>query len=373
MKRLLLFFLNLLLMSSCIDRINIEVPDSYSSQLVVDGVITDEPGPYTVRLTRSVRIEKFLKYSQENVTKSNVTIFDNLGNLEVLIEKEPGVYQTKANGIQGIVGRSYSIKIETEEGKVYESEPDKMNPVGEVDSLYYQFESYLPIKDQERYGFRFYADSQSATEEDVFLRLKFTRVFEIDGYPELHTVSPMCTPNPRPCSGRIFTEFGLKDVGECTCCKCWVTVNENQPYVSDNQFISGGKSKKIEVGYVPLEFFPFQLGKYRVEVKQMSLTRKAYDFWRIIQAQKEGVASLFQPPTGKIRGNIYSTTGAEEVQGLFYASAVKKKQHYLTYKDFSFTKFSKIPFWDCEQGRIAESCILAFPNSSNVKPADWKY
>jgi Domain of unknown function (DUF4249) len=371
MKRVLVLFFCSFLFNSCIDRINIEVPDSYSSQLVVDGVITDEPGPYTVRLTRSVRVEKFLKLSQESVTKSNVTIFDNVGNSEGLVEKEPGVYQTKANGIQGVVGREYSIKIETAEGKVYESEPDRMNPVGEVDSLYYQFESYLPIKDQERYGFRFYADSQSPPGEDAFLRLQFTRVFEIDAYPELHTAGN-CIPDARPCSGRIDTEFGLKDVGECTCCKCWVTVNENQPFVSDNQFISGGKSKKIEVGYVPLEFFPFQLGKYRVEVKQMSLTRKAYDFWRIIQSQKEGVATLFQPPTGRIRGNIYSTTGVEEVQGLFYASSVKKRQRYLTYEDFRFIFFSKIPNWGCEKAKIAESCILAFPNSSNVKPADWE-
>ncbi len=370
MKKLPLLLLCLLSITSCIDRINIEVPDSYSSQLVVDGVITDEPGPYTVRLTKSVRVEKFLPLSQESVAKARLTISDNVGNSEVLTEKEPGFYLTKAGGMQGVVGRAYSLRIETAEGKIYESEPDRMNPVGEVDSLYYQFESYLPINDQERYGFRFYVDSQSP-EEDAFLRLKFTRVFEIDAYPDLHIVG-RCMPDPRPCGGRIFTEFGLKDVGECTCCKCWVTVNENQPYVSDNQFISGGKSKKIEVGFVPLEYFPFQLGKYRVEVKQMSLSRKAFDFWRIIQAQKEGVATLFQPPTGRIRGNIFATTGAEEVQGLFYASAVKKKQRYLTYTDFSFTKFSKIPFWGCEVGRIAESCLLAYPNSSNVKPADWK-
>jgi len=371
MKNSLLLFLGSIFIGSCIDRINIEVPDSYSSELVVDGLITDELGPYTVRLSRSARVEKFLPLSQQSVTGANVTISDNEGNSEVLIEKEPGIYQTKENGIQGVVGRAYSLQIKTADGKTYESEPDRMNPVGEVDSLYYRFESYLPINDQERYGFRFYADSQSPLGEDTFLRLKFTSVFEIDAYPELHIVGN-CIPDPRPCGGRIFTEFGLKNVGECTCCKCWVTVNENQPYVTDNQFISGGKSKKIEVGFVPLEYFPFQLGKYRIEVKQMSLSRKAFDFWRIIQAQKEGVATLFQPPTGKIRGNIFEVAGSEEVQGLFYASAVKKKQRYLTYKDFSFTKFSRIPSWGCEKGRIAEDCRLAFPNSTNIKPADWK-
>lgn len=370
-RRLLILCFGLLLIGSCIDRIEIKIPDSYSSQLVVDGLITDEPGPYTVRLTKSVRVEKFLKLSQESITHAKVIISDSEGNSEVLAEKSPGIYQTKINGIQGVVGREYSIRIETEEGKIYESEPDRMNAVGEVDSLYYQFESYLPLNDQERYGFRFYADSESPEGENTFLRLKFTQTFEIDAYPELHIIG-MCVPDPRPCSGRIFTEFGLKTVSECTCCKCWVTVDEKQPHVTDNQFVINGKAKKIEVGFVPLEYFPFQLGKYRVEVKQMSLSRKAFDYWRIIQSQKEGVASLFQPPTGRIRTNVYSKNGSEEVQGLFYASAVKKKQRYLTFNDFSFTLFSRIPNWGCEKGRIAEDCRLAFPFSSATKPADWK-
>lgn len=371
MKKLLLLFLCSLLVSACIDRINIAIPDSYTSQLVVDGLITDEPGPYTVRLTKATRIEKFLQFSQESVTRASVTISDNVGHSEILTEKEPGVYQTKKDGIQGVIGREYSLRIETAEGKLFESEPDRLNPVGEVDSLYYQFESFLPLNDQERYGFRFYVDSQSPDNEDTFLRLKFTRVFEIDAYPELHIVGN-CISDPRSCSGRIFTEFGLKTIGECTCCKCWVTVNENQPHVTDNQFVSGGRARKIEVGYVPLEYFPFQLGKYRVEVKQMSLSRKAFDFWRIIQSQKQGVASLFQPPTGKIRTNIISKDGSQEAQGLFYASAVTKKQLYLSYKDFSFTLFSRIPFWGCDKGIITEDCRLAFPFSGTEKPSDWK-
>ena len=171
-----------------------------------------------------------------------------------------------------------------------------------------------------------------------------------------------------------MTDFGFKRQGDCTCCTCWVTVNESQPHVSGNRFVSSGKLKKIEVGYIPLEYFPFQAGKYRVEVKQMSLSKKAFDYWRIIQSQKEGAASLFQPPTGKVRSNIYAKNGTDEVQGLFYSSAVSKKQHYLTYKDFSFDLFSKIPIpsWGCEKAKITEDCRLAFPFSSTTRPSDWK-
>jgi Domain of unknown function (DUF4249) len=372
MKKSSFVFLCLLLLSSCIDLINIEVPDSYSSQRVVDGVITDEPGPYTIQLSRSTSTEKFFLKFAKGVEGAKVTLADDIGTSEILTENEPGTYQTKADGIQGVVGRSYSIKIETKDGKVYQSIPDTMKPVGDLDSLYYEPESYLPLNDQTRYGFRFYIDGSGVPDIDNLVRWKFTGVFQIYAEPKLHTSPPNCRKDPRLCSGWIFGDFGLQKVSDnCSCCTCWVTRYEDKPRVSDNQFVANSRVKKIEVGYVPLEYFSFQEGKYRVEVKQMSLSKEAFDYLRLIQAQKEGATSLFQPPTGKIRSNIFEQNGADQVLGVFYASAVKKKQLYLGYKDIQ-AKFSRVPLWDCEKGIIAESCILAFPNSSNKPPADWK-
>ena len=372
---MLILCFGLVLISSCIDRIEIKVPDSYSSQLVVDGVITDEPGPYTVRLTSSTKVESFLLFHRDFTTGATVTIYDNGGNSELLTEISPGVYQTKENGIRGVIGREYYLRIITSNGKVYESIPDLLSPVGKLDSLYFERESFLPLNDQERYGFRFYIDAQSPPDNDTYVRWKFTGVYEINAYPELYgrkIGQTDCVRGPLPCSGLIFSGAGYQRLEDCSCCKCWVTRYEDQPHVSDNQFVYNGEAKKVEIGYVPVEFFPFQAGKYRVEVKQMSLSRIAYDYWRIIQSQKEGAASLFQPPTGKIRSNVFSRDGSQEVQGLFYASAVATKQVYLTSKDVQDIKL-RIPFWDCETGLIAEDCRKAFLFSSATKPADWKY
>ena len=88
----------LILSGSCIDRISIKIPDSYSSQLVVDGLITDEPGPHTVTLSLASPIEDFLEFRKKIVAKS-VTIIDNVGNSELLEEVEKGVYQTSVGGI----------------------------------------------------------------------------------------------------------------------------------------------------------------------------------------------------------------------------------------------------------------------------------
>jgi len=367
---LLILCIVLVLISSCIDRIEIKVPDSYSTQLVVDGVITDEPGPYTVRLTSSTKVESFLLFHKDFATGATVTIYDNVGSSELLTELSPGVYQTKENGIRGVIGREYYLRIVTSNGKVYESIPDLLGPVGELDSLYYERESFLPLNDQERYGFRFYIDAQIPSGGEAYMRWRFTGVYAIVAHPELWgRRGPLpegeCIRGPLACSG-----IG-SPIQVCTCCNCWVTRYEDKPHVSDNQFVFNGKAKKVEVGYVPVEFFPFQAGKYRVEVKQMSLSRIAFDYWRIIQSQKEGAASLFQPPTGKVRSNVFSRDGSNEVQGLFYASAVTTKQVYLTSKDVQDIKL-RIPFWDCETGLIAEDCRKAFLFSTTTKPPDWK-
>jgi len=371
MKNSLLLLLGPIFIGSCIDRINIEVPDSYSSQLVVDGVITDEPGPYTVTLTKATRIEKFLQFHREFISGARVIISDNVGNSELLIETEPGVYQTKTNGIQGVIGREYSLRIQTDEGKVYESKPDKMHPVGEIDSLYYELETVQPIDKPTQYGFRVFVDAQGAPDRDNLLRWKFTGVFEINTHPELYgkvisfVEPPQCQRGPLPCT------FDGPD-GSCSCCKCWVSHYEVKPHLNDNQFVLNGKFKKVEVGYVPLEYFPFQF-KYRFEVKQMSLSPAAFDYWKIVKSQKEGTGSLFQPPTGKSRTNIFEKEGGESVEGIFYASATKTKQVYLTNSDVISTwRGLIVPRWDCEIGKIAEDCRKAFRFSTTTKPPDWK-
>jgi Domain of unknown function (DUF4249) len=363
MRRVISSLTIAMLLCSCVDRIDITIPTT-ELPVVIDGLITDEPGPYTVQITRASTLDGFLKF-RKFVSAKSVTLFDNVGNSEQMTEIESGVYQTKANGIRGVVGREYSLKIEMRDGKVYESIPDKMNPAGGVDKVYYEFETFQPIGNPTQYGFRIYADAQSAAGGNNLFRWKFRGTFEIDTYPLLHTVGlegNPCVPDPRPCGNSSPN-------GDCTCCRCWVDVSENVPRVSDNQFVSNGIFKKIEIGYIPLEYFPFQI-KYRVEAQQMSLSRVAFDYWRTIQSQKEGTSSLFQPPTGKLRSNFFERNGNSEIQGIFYAASVKKKQIYISNSDLPIE--IEVDTWNCLEGLIAEDCRLAYPFSSTDKPADWQ-
>jgi hypothetical protein len=143
--------------------------------------------------------------------------------------------------------------------------------------------------------------------------------------------------------------------------------------VNDGAISREGKFNKVEMGYVPVNYYTF-FEKYKVQVQQMSLSRAAFDYWKAIQAQKEGIGSLFQPVTGKVPSNLYEVNKAAAVQGIFHASAVTKRKIYL---NNSINKVFLDPSEDCKrpprQGPVGESCLLAFPGSeaTTVQPADW--
>lgn len=387
MRKTLALFISLVVIGSCVDRISIPIPSEYSRNLIIDGLITNEPGPYTVKISQAMKIDAALPLGLPASVKK-ITLFDNAGNSEVLEEKDKGIYQTSPTGMQGAVGREYYIQVEANDGYVFESLPDKMNPVGQVDSIYYEFETRQPEDRPTEYGYRIFIDAHTTSGNDNFLRWKFIGTYVVETLPQ-YKVGHGCVYGPLPCSGYAFVDGVLKKgyafnpktnkveyvIGlECTCCRCWVTPREDKPKVNDGQVSRNGKFNKVEVGFVPVNYYTF-FEKYRIEIQQMSLSRAAFDYWKAVKSQKEGIGSLFQPITGKIPTNVFETDKKPVVDGIFYASAVTKKQIYL---DKNTHRAELYVPKDCmrppREGAVGESCLLAFPGqfATTVQPADWK-
>src|SRR5271156_3114026 len=118
--KLLRFLCLFLVASACIEPFDIKLNENQMSY-VDDGLITDQPGPYTVKLTQSIPIEDQLT-DPGLVQGATITIFDDQGTTETLKEVTPGIYQTIS--IQGTVGRSYYIQIKTADGGSYQSAPE---------------------------------------------------------------------------------------------------------------------------------------------------------------------------------------------------------------------------------------------------------
>lgn len=126
-------------LTSCEKVIQLDLNTS-SSQIVIEGNVTDQPGPYTIKISNSVQIEDSNVFPA--VSGATVTIRDNSGNSEVLQEDSAGRYVTSV--LQGTPGRTYTLTVLTA-GKTYTAISTMPDAV-ELDSLYSQKSDFRGAK-----------------------------------------------------------------------------------------------------------------------------------------------------------------------------------------------------------------------------------
>jgi len=118
----------ILFLTSCDKVITLPIKDN-EAKLVIEASITDQPGPYYVKLTRSIDLNQTNSYPV--IENGNVIISDNTGIKDTLKYSKEGIYKTKL--IQGVYGRTYNLEV-TIDGKKYTATttmPSKVN----LDSL----------------------------------------------------------------------------------------------------------------------------------------------------------------------------------------------------------------------------------------------
>lgn len=354
-----------ILLSACIDPIYFDTPPP-GVLTVVEGMISDEPGPYVVKVSNAVALDADSVY-RPPVEHAKITLYDDEENSEAFTEISPGVYST-GGVIQGVVGHSYHIEIETADGTIFRSEADQLFPGGEVSDIRYEYEArtvHQPYGDLSADVFKIFIDASA--EGQRYVRWRFNGTYKVVTEPEHHQIwlQGFILKDPPPCSGYVVAPAvgggRLEKVAECTCCTCWISQFESQPHVSDDQLVSDGQFRDIKVGEVPINLFTF-FDKYRVEVEQMSLSRPAYEFFKLVQSQKEQASNVFQPPSGEIRGNMHNVSSDAPVVGIFYAASVSRKAIFIPKSALPY----KIPPLN-----YTDACTK-LANSTNVEPEGWQ-
>lgn len=353
---------------ACVDPIDFEVPPA-NEQIVVEGQITDAPGPYHVKLSKALSIGSYIR-SPEPLLNAQVTLFDDEGRSETLIEQGGGLYST-AGLIRGEVGHRYHIRIETQ-GKIFESEPDLLSAAGSVTDIRYEFEARtktLSFGDVRDDIFNIYIDADAGPPGENFVRWRFTGTYKVITNPELHETIALefWYKTPLPCSGYVVIPFipggKLDKRTECTCCTCWANHYESAPQLSDTQLINGSEFRNVKVAEVPINTATFY-DRYLVQIEQISLSRNAFEFFRLIRAQKEGTMSLFQPPSAEIIGNLKAVNNSTPIAGLFYASSVTLKT--------LFILPNAVPYPLPPINLATQECYTYYDHASTEKPALWE-
>ncbi len=109
MKNSISIIFIILLLTSCEKIVELDYKGN-QAQIVIEGNITDKPGSYFVKITKSISLTNSENYP--TIDNAVVTISDNLGNSETLTSQGNGIYQTKS--LTGIAGRTYILTVRAE-------------------------------------------------------------------------------------------------------------------------------------------------------------------------------------------------------------------------------------------------------------------
>lgn len=336
---------------SCVDRVDLSLPAS-ELPLIIDGMITDQPGPYAVRLSRAFPVDG-VGHSYNGVTGAVVAIADNTGAVDTLTEFSPGYYLTTF--LQGVVGRTYQLKVTTESGMNLESTLETMPPAGTIDSLYVDYTSRENSEGVLEEGFNVYLDATAAAGSSLRIRWKFNGTYQVTTNPSTLTTSTV-----DPVSGLLVTG-PLPCAASCECCTCWVPEKEKAPLLANNTFLGATHVNGIFIRYIPITDYTFN-NMYHVEITQMEVSQPVYDFYKAVEGQVDNANSLFQPPFFELKGNITPTNSSSLVVGVFSAVALTKKSIFIDKTD--------IPHAFIAPEIVADCRSVAF-GSSTTKPPFW--
>ena len=121
--------------AACTESLDIDLNEGENNRLVVAGEITNEPGPYSVRLTRSTSY--FYNQPAPAELGATVTISDGEQTFVLLDEDNDGTYWTDS-AARGIPGRTYTLNIKLTNGEEYEA-VDHMPIPNRFDTIYYEY------------------------------------------------------------------------------------------------------------------------------------------------------------------------------------------------------------------------------------------
>lgn len=357
---------------ACVDPIyfDAQVPRDI---IVLEGSITSEPGPYVINLTRGLPLESDSTVNFP-VAGASIVLHSDKGEAEKFNEVAAGKYST-GGSIRGTLGVTYYITLTMPDGATFQSEPETIRPSGEIEEIRFQYE---PRTVQKSWGpqpadvFNIYVDANAAPSEGQpsFVRWRFTGTFVMETNPELHMrwlQGANRYMDPWPCSGYevepfAFGGYGLVWKRECTCCRCWITEHETIPRLSDNDLVMDGQFRNVKVAEVAVTRRTFY-EKYKVTIDQMTLSKNAFDYFKIIRTQKDGATNLFQPPPGKLTGNIKPVNSNYEIIGLFWAASYYRKSIYIPNNVLPYVIARDI---------IPIPCDTDYANSTATQPSDWQ-
>jgi len=258
MRKLILFIpVFIVFLSSCTERIDIELDETYT-RLVVYGAVTTDTTTHYVEL--STTSSYYYNEAPPPVSGAIVEISDDLGNSVLLTEAAPGKYATSPL-FAAVNGRTYTLKIDLAEeinGHKSYMATSTVNPIYPIDSI-----GLVPQPDWGENGY-----------------------FEVT-----------CYYLDRP--SRDFYMFNIFKNGEM------LTDTIKYRIITNDDFYNGNYTNGIGVGYLDQSKEREVLSPGdTVTFQGCNISEDYYNFIMTLQAETNFQTPLFSGPPANVKGNV---------------------------------------------------------------------
>ena len=334
---------------SCIEQFNPKL-DEYESDglIVVEGQITDEVGPFRVKLSKTFEVDNMQRYG-EPVCGADVQIFDDKGNRYPLFYTVEGWYETEDKNLRGIVGNTYTLNITLADGTQYESTPVLMQDVPQIDSVYFEESTKMHFKDGKTYDEKWldiFLDANDPNKQTNFWKWEYEETWEVDTPKDsVHVeIRPEDEPSYMIVVNLKFEQGNARREWDNKKERCWITKPSSTILIESTSKSSVDEIDRLLVKSISPGEDELYI-KYSILVKQTALSRDMYKFWEKLKEFHEQSGSLFEKMPEQIFGNIMCCDGRNKALGYFSASEVKTRRIFISPYEHSIN--TKNAYEDC--------------------------
>jgi hypothetical protein len=338
--------------------------------LVVEGMITDDPGPYYVTLSKAMAYSNDLNlthYNPEHESEATVILKSDKGEIVPLVEEKdyPGTYATRQEDLTGEVGHTYWLWIQTKNKEVYESYPSLLSGKPDIPNLHAVAaeksvldeslpggDEFVIIKglqlscdvdninaaDYVKIDFRtfspYYYLIDSAFYGDTIIFLEEPDTLSVVMYEKeinlycwqlkTHDAVPNIIGTGNAAPGSLLKDIPVAFVAQNSA----FSAEDTAFYELPEDYVISDIDKKITRGVLrEIITQVFYHTYYYADLKAYAINDTIYEYYRNLKNQNTANNKIFDPVPVELVGNIHCVTNPDKsAYGIFTAASVMKKQ-----------------------------------------------
>lgn len=297
------FLLLAMIATACIDEVEFPI-EREDAIIFVDGMIADSLDTYTIRLGYSAEIGEGNDNILVPITDAQVEVHDDQGNIVSFNPDGSGFYSAM---MAGVPGRGYQLKARVAGGREIESEMEILPASVPISSVKGEVEieeflnTFNNLSTKESLILKVSTTIPSG--ERPYLRWRVSGQYEFrENYP-----------------GAISTKW----------CYAPDVVDLNQLNTFNSRLLAGNELKDQVI--LTTDYNHRFAYMYCFHVQQLRISEQEFNYWGQVELLINRSGSLFDPPPGNIKGNLYDPQNADQaVLGFFSVAGASSKRQFIS-------------------------------------------